>query len=84
MCLFVAVLGLRCCLGVLWLWRVGDPLQLQHAGFLWRWLLLLLSTGFRLMGFRNLAPGLWSAGSVVVRRLSCSARGSFVDQGRNP
>ena len=43
--LSVAALGLRCCVGFLWLWQVGVPLQVGRAGFLLRRLLLLLSAG---------------------------------------
>ena len=99
---FLAALGLCCCVRAFFFSLVATRRgysSLQCAGFSLHWLLLLWSMGSRRAGFsscgtgalehagfRVVARGLWSAGSVVaVHRLSCSAScGIFLDQGSNP
>ena len=93
--LFMAVLGLPCCVGFSFpqLQRVGAVLQLQCMGFSLRWRLLLRSLGYsahRLPQLRHVgsvvaAPRLQSTGLIfVVPRLNCSmACGIFLDQGSN-
>ena len=63
----------------------GGYSSLWCAGLL-RWLLLLLSTGSRCMGFSSCGSRALEQGSVVVAHgLSCSAAcGIFLDQGSNP
>ena len=51
--LFLALLGLRCCVGFSLAVRAEAPLYLQSTGFSLRWLLLLRSTGNRTCGFSS-------------------------------
>ena len=69
----LAVLGLRCCVGFLQLWRAGATFQLRCAGF---------SCG----GFSCEARALGMQASVVVLRGLCCfmACEIFPDQGSNP
>ena len=72
--LFLAALGLRCCVGFSLVVASRGYSSLWCTGFSLRWLLLLWSTGSRCSGFSSCgtwAQQLWHAGSVVVaRRLS--------------
>ena len=52
--LFLAVLGLLCCTGFSLVAEFGDYSQLQCAGFLLRWRLLLQSTGSSAHGLQEL------------------------------
>ena len=67
--LFLAVLGLCCCVGFSVVAASGGYSSLRCAGFSLRWLLLLLNTGSRRAGFS-------SCGSRVLecRISSCGAR----------
>ena len=60
--LFLVVLDLHCCLGLLLLWRAGVPLSLWCMGCSPWWLLLLQSTGCRAHGLQQL----WCVGSVIA------------------
>jgi len=80
----MAELGLRCCVQALssCCEHGTTPPYLQDAVFLLQWLLLLQSTGSRVLGLQS--P--WHVGSAVVTlRLSCpAAHGIIPDQGWNP
>ena len=68
------------CLGFLQLQRVGAALQLQCMGFSLLWLLLLLSTGSRCLGFsscRMWPQQSWPAGSRGEWALGVVARGPY-------
>ena len=71
--LFLAVLGLCCCVGFSVVAASGGYSSLRCAGFSLRWLLLLLSTGSRRAGFS-------SCGSRVLecRSSSCGARAQLL------
>ena len=72
--LFLAALGLRCCMRLSLVAASGGYPLLQRAGFSLQWLLLLWSMGSRCTG-----------SVVVAHRLSCSvACGILPDQGSNP
>ena len=91
---FLVVPGLHCCPWAFVSCRGQGLLQLQLAGFLLQWLLLLMSIGSRVHGLQQLqnmgsvvvACRSQSTSSVVVaHRLSCSSTcGVFPDQGSNP
>ena len=83
--LFLAVLGLCCCTGLLSLVAVSGGYSLA-ACFSLTWLLLLWSSGSRRVSFSSCGSQALDTGSIVVaHRLSCSeACGIFPDQGSNP
>ena len=72
--LFMAVLGLHCCMRAFSSCGEWGYSSLRCAGFSLRWLLLLRSTGSRHAGFSSCARGL----------SCCAACGIFLDQGSNP
>ena len=88
--LFLTVLGLRCWASFSLVAKSWGYSRVEGSGFFHRCGFSLWSTGSRARGLQQLqhmgsvvAPGLWSAGSVVVaHRLShFSAHGMFLDQG---
>ena len=85
-CIYLAALGLCCCVGVFCSCSEQDYSWLPHMGFSLQRLLLLWSTGPGTQASVVAAHGLQSSGSVVVTHsLSCSmAHGIFPDQGLNP
>ena len=68
MYLSLVVLDLRCCLGLLLLWRAGVPLSLRCLGFPLWWLLLLQSIGSRAHGLQQL----WHTGPVALCQMASS------------
>ena len=84
--LFLAALGLRCCMGLSIVAASGGYSSLRCIGFSLQWFLFLRSMGSRHAGFHSC--GWWAlehSSVVVAHRLSCSvACGIFLDQGSNP
>ena len=90
----MAVLGLPCCVSLLWLWGAATTLQLRCTGFSLRRLFLQWSVGFRVLGLqwfqhRGSVVAVFrlrsAASAVVAQGLSCSTVcGIFPDQGLNP
>ena len=83
--LFLAMLGLGCCVGFSLIRGVGATLQLWCMGFPSQWLLLLPSAGSGRTGAAHRLAGSSTDSGAVADGPSClSACGSFPDQGSNP
>ena len=84
--LFLAVLGLHCCVGFSLVAASGGHSPLQCLGLSSWWLLLLRSLGSRRTCPAFVTCGLQSAGSVVVAHgpSRSAACGILPDQGSNP